>query len=91
VLDTLTPNRAAARHDRPPSIAANTRSCKSIDKARPIRANLLIGNQDESENEALGNPYRFNQLGKRSSQAVLLGTAANLRSRYPMTVTIARE
>ncbi|MBY0305198.1 MAG: hypothetical protein K2W86_08635, partial [Sphingomonas sp.] len=25
-----------------------------------------IGNQDESENEPLGNPSRFNQLGKRS-------------------------
>jgi hypothetical protein len=82
-LDTLTPNRAAAaRHDRPSSTAAKTRSRKSIDKARPIPADLLIGNQDESENNALGNPSRFNRFGNRSkggrpgNRAVLLRRAA---------------
>ncbi|MBY0305575.1 MAG: hypothetical protein K2W86_10565, partial [Sphingomonas sp.] len=39
------------------------------------------GNQDESENEPLGNPSRFNQLGKRSKRALVHYAGWN----WPMT------
>jgi hypothetical protein len=54
-LDTLTPKRAAAaRHDIPPSTAANTRVLRSIDSAFAMPAGLHSGRQFESDHRRVG-------------------------------------
>ncbi|MBY0305077.1 MAG: hypothetical protein K2W86_08010, partial [Sphingomonas sp.] len=45
------------------------------------------GNQDESENEPLGNPSRFNQLGKRSRSPIARRLALRFAIHWPSVLT----